>query len=46
MTNLIIKIFLGCYNEILIDNAYVYNMRNHALSQEKICSGKRRMSNL
>ncbi|WP_226373107.1 MULTISPECIES: hypothetical protein [Streptococcus] len=35
MTNLIIKIFLGCYNEILIDNAYVYNMRNHALSQEK-----------
>lgn len=35
MTNLIIKIFLGCYNETLIDNAYVYNMRNHALSQEK-----------
>ncbi|WP_318154012.1 HesA/MoeB/ThiF family protein [Streptococcus pneumoniae] len=35
MTNLIIKIFLGCYNEILIDNAYVYNMRNHALSQKK-----------
>lgn len=35
MTNLIVKIFLGCYNEILIDNAYVYNMRTHALIQEK-----------
>lgn len=35
ITNLIIKIFLGCYHEILIDSAYVYNMRSHALIQEK-----------
>ena len=35
MTNLIIKIFLGYYHEIQIDNAYVYNMRTHALIQEK-----------
>lgn len=35
MTNLIVKIFLECYDEIIIDNAYIYNMRTHALIQEK-----------
>ena len=35
MTNLIVKIFLECYNEIIIDNAYIYNMKTHALIQEK-----------
>lgn len=35
MTSFIIKIFLGYYHEILIDNSYVYNMSNHVISQEK-----------
>lgn len=35
MTNLIVKIFLGYYHEILNDNIYVYNLGNHTLYPEK-----------
>ncbi len=35
MTNLIIKIILGNYHEVLIDNTYIYDMKNHTLDYEK-----------